>query len=61
MSRAMKRATEEGAEAIVFDLDTPGGLAWNTSTFMMDDLEKLGCRSISLTLLRSLVTPAWGR
>jgi membrane-bound serine protease (ClpP class) len=54
MSRAMKRATEEGAAAIVFDIDTPGGLAWNTSTFMMDDLEKLGCRSIAYVNPRAM-------
>jgi membrane-bound serine protease (ClpP class) len=54
MSRTMKRATEEGAEAVVFDLDTPGGLAWNTSTFMMQDLKKLGCRSISYVNPRAM-------
>lgn len=47
MSRTLKRATEEGAEAVIFDLDTPGGLAMETITFIMEDLQKLGCRSIS--------------
>lgn len=54
MSRTLKRATEEGAEAVVFDLDTPGGLAWETTTLMMRDLEKLGCRSIAYVNPRAL-------
>jgi membrane-bound serine protease (ClpP class) len=47
MSRTLKRATDEGAEAVVFDLDTPGGLAWDTITLMMQDLQKLACRSVA--------------
>lgn len=54
MSRTMKRATEEGAEAVVFNLDTPGGMAWSTSTVMMQDLEKLGCRSVSYVNPRAM-------
>lgn len=54
MSRTLKRATEEGAAAVVFDLDTPGGLAWQTTTFIMQDLEKLGCRSIAFVNPRAL-------
>ena len=26
-----KRATEEGAQALVFNIDTPGGMAWSTT------------------------------
>ncbi len=54
MARTMKRATDQGAAAILFDLDTPGGLAWNTSTFMMEDLKNLGCRSIAYVNPRAM-------
>ena len=54
MSRALKRATSEGAEAVVFNLDTPGGLAWETATFIMEDLQKLGCRSLSYVNPRAI-------
>ncbi len=54
MSRTMKRATEEGAEAVIFDLDTPGGLAWDTTTLMMEDMQKLGPRSIAFVNPRAL-------
>ena len=54
MSRTLKRATEEGAEAVVFDLDTPGGLAWDTTTLMMGDMQKLGPRSIAFVNPRAL-------
>jgi membrane-bound serine protease (ClpP class) len=54
MSRTMKRATEEGAQAILFNIDTPGGLAWNTSTMMMQDLDKLGCRSVAYVNPRAM-------
>lgn len=54
MSRTMTRATEEGATAVVFNLDTPGGLAWNTSTMMMQDLKNLGCRSVSYVNPRAM-------
>jgi membrane-bound serine protease (ClpP class) len=54
MSRTLKRATEEGAEAVVFDLDTPGGLAWDTNTLMMQDLQKLACRSVAYVNPRAI-------
>lgn len=54
MSRMLKRATSEGAEAVVFDLDTPGGLAWDTTTFIMQDLQKLGPRSVAFVNPRAL-------
>jgi membrane-bound serine protease (ClpP class) len=41
MTRTLERCTEEGAEAVIFDLDTPGGLAWDTTNLMMRDLQKL--------------------
>lgn len=54
MSRTLKRATEEGAEAVVFDIDTPGGLAWDTITLMMQDLQKLACRSATFVNPRAI-------
>jgi membrane-bound serine protease (ClpP class) len=54
MSRTLKRATSEGAEAVIFNLDTPGGLAWETATFIMDDLQKLKCPSISFVNPRAI-------
>ncbi len=54
MSRTLTRATEEGAEAVIFDLDTPGGIAWNTTTVMLEDLQKLGVKSIAYVNPRAL-------
>lgn len=54
MSRTLKRASEEGAEAVVFDMDTPGGIAWNTTTVMMEDLQKLQVRSFAYVNPRAL-------
>lgn len=38
MNRTLKRANDEQATAIVFELNTPGGLAWETSELMMKGL-----------------------
>lgn len=38
MNRILKRASDEKAAAIVFELNTPGGLAWETSELMMKGL-----------------------
>lgn len=54
MSRALERCTEEGAEAVIFDLDTPGGLAWDTTNLMMRDLQKLGPPSVAFINPRAL-------
>lgn len=39
--RTLKRADAEGAKAVVFDIHTPGGYAWQTSDLMMNDLGNL--------------------
>lgn len=39
ISRIMKQASEDKARAIIFDLNTPGGLAWETSELMMNLLK----------------------
>ncbi len=54
MSRTLKRCTAEGAEAVIFDLDTPGGLAWDTTNLMMKDLQKLSPRSFAYVNPRAL-------
>ena len=54
MSRTLKRATDQRAEAVIFNLDTPGGLAWDTATLIMQDLEKLGCRSAAFVNPRAI-------
>ncbi|MCB1226391.1 MAG: hypothetical protein KDK99_11305, partial [Verrucomicrobiales bacterium] len=54
MSRTLERCTDEGAEAVIFDLDTPGGLAWNTTSLMMNDLQKLAPRSFAFVNPRAL-------
>ncbi|MEM0898135.1 MAG: hypothetical protein AAGJ79_14755, partial [Verrucomicrobiota bacterium] len=38
IQRVIKKAAEDGAEAIIFDMNTPGGLAWDTAEVMMKDL-----------------------
>lgn len=54
MARTLERCTDEGAEAVIFDLDTPGGLAWDTTNLMMRDLQKLGPPSYAFINPRAL-------
>lgn len=54
MTRTLERCTEENAEAVIFDLDTPGGLAWDTTNLMMKDLQKLTPRSFAYVNPRAL-------
>lgn len=54
MSRTLKRASDEGAEAVVIDLDTPGGIAWNTTTMAMEDLQKMKVRTVAFVNPRAL-------
>ncbi len=39
--RTLKRANEDGARAVILELDTPGGLAFDTRDFITDELAKL--------------------
>ncbi len=41
MERVLKKASEDGAEAVILDMNTPGGLAWHTVDIMMDALAKV--------------------
>jgi membrane-bound serine protease (ClpP class) len=45
--RTIERADEDGARAIVLELDTPGGLAFDTRDFITDQLAKLQLPVIS--------------
>lgn len=54
MSRALKRASEENAEAVLFDMDTPGGMAWNTTTMAMEDLQKMKVKTVTYVNPRAL-------
>ncbi|SKA92277.1 membrane-bound serine protease (ClpP class) [Prosthecobacter debontii] len=54
MSRTLERCSQEGAEAVIFDLDTPGGLLWDTVDLMMNDLQKLKPRSFAFVNKRAL-------
>jgi membrane-bound serine protease (ClpP class) len=54
MSRALKRCSDERAEAVIFDLDTPGGLLWDTVDLMMKDLQELEVRSLAFVNPRAL-------
>lgn len=54
MTRTLERCSEEGAEAVIFDLDTPGGLLWDTVDLMMNDLQNLKPRSFAFVNKRAL-------
>ena len=41
MKRVIKKADEDRASAIIFDLNTPGGIAWYTEEIMLADLQQI--------------------
>ena len=41
MDRIVKKAELDGAEAVVFDMDTPGGYAWYTQGLVLNSLQNL--------------------
>jgi membrane-bound serine protease (ClpP class) len=41
MKRVIKKADDDRASAIVFDLNTPGGIAWYTEEIMLADLQQI--------------------
>lgn len=43
--RTLERVEQEGAKAVVFELDTPGGMAMETTDLMMNDLSQLSVPS----------------
>ena len=45
--RIIKKAEEDKASAIIFDLNTPGGIAWYTEEIMLADLQNLSVPTYS--------------
>ncbi len=54
MRRTLARCNDDGAEAVIFNLDTPGGLAWDTTSIMMQDLQNLKSRSFAFVNTRAI-------
>ncbi len=54
MKRTLRLCNDQGAEAVIFELDTPGGLAWDTITLMMKDLQALKPRSFAFVNTRAI-------
>lgn len=54
MKRTLSRCNNDGAEAVIFELDTPGGLAWDTISLMMKDLQNLKARSFAFVNTRAI-------
>ncbi len=54
MKRTLGLCNKDGAEAVIFDLDTPGGLAWDTISLMMKDLQNLKSRSFAFVNTRAI-------
>ena len=54
MKRTLTRCNSDGAEAVIFELDTPGGLAWDTISLMMQDLQNLKSRSFAFVNTRAI-------
>ena len=47
MKRVISKANSDGASAIIFDLNTPGGIAWYTEEIMLSDLQNLSIPTYS--------------
>ena len=47
MKRVISKANIDGASAIIFDLNTPGGIAWYTEEIMLSDLQNLSIPTYS--------------
>ncbi len=41
MDRTLKKAELDGAEAVIFDMDTPGGFAWYTEGLVLNSLQNI--------------------
>jgi membrane-bound serine protease (ClpP class) len=54
INRVLKRADQEKAVAVLFDIDTPGGLAWETAELMMQGLYPLHIPSIAYVNTRAI-------
>ena len=47
MKRVIKKADDDRASAIIFDLNTPGGIAWYTEEIMLADLQQISIPTYS--------------
>lgn len=47
MKRMLAKADADGARAVVFDMNTPGGIAWYTSQLMMQELQQVRIPTIT--------------
>ncbi|MBT8035941.1 MAG: hypothetical protein KJO21_00215 [Verrucomicrobiae bacterium] len=52
--RVLKRVNDEQARAVVFDLDTPGGLAFDTAELIMVDMQKIKVPSYAFVNQKAL-------
>lgn len=52
--RVIKRVNEEQARAVVFDIDTPGGLAFDTAELIMVDMQKIKVPSYAFVNQKAL-------
>ncbi|MDF1740662.1 MAG: NfeD family protein [Verrucomicrobiales bacterium] len=41
MNRILKKSELDGAEAVIFDMDTPGGYAWHTVSLVLNGLQNV--------------------
>lgn len=54
INRILKRAQEEKAHIVVFELNTPGGLAWETSELMMKRMQDLKLPTIAFVNTKAM-------
>ncbi len=47
LQRVIKKADDDRAKAIIFDLNTPGGIAWYTEEIMLSDLQQISIPTYS--------------
>jgi membrane-bound serine protease (ClpP class) len=47
LQRVIKKADDDRAKAIIFDLNTPGGIAWYTEEIMLSDLQRISIPTYS--------------
>ncbi len=54
MKRTLRLCDEQRAEAVLFELDTPGGMAWKTISLMMKDLQQVKARTFAYVNTRAI-------
>ncbi len=53
MDRTLKKARLDGATAVIFDMDTPGGFAWATEGLLLNSLQDAGVPTITFVNTRA--------